>query len=59
MANQEKERAAIARELHDELGQVLTALRMDAAWLQSMLKREGLSGERACSGNVRPHRHHH
>ncbi|MGD8258188.1 MAG: PAS domain S-box protein, partial [Desulfobacterales bacterium] len=27
MANQEKERSAIARELHDELGQVLTALR--------------------------------
>jgi PAS domain S-box-containing protein len=33
MANQEKERAAIARELHDELGQILTALRMDAVWL--------------------------
>ena len=27
MASQEKERAAVARELHDELGQVLTALR--------------------------------
>lgn len=38
MANQEKERAAIARELHDELGQVLTALRMDAVWLQDKLK---------------------
>ena len=38
MANQEKERAAIARELHDELGQVLTALRMDAVWLQEKLK---------------------
>jgi PAS domain S-box-containing protein len=50
MANQEKERAAIARELHDELGQVLTALRMDAVWLQSMLKREGLPGkERAAA----------
>ena len=33
MAGQEKERAAIARELHDELGQVLTALRMDAVWI--------------------------
>jgi signal transduction histidine kinase len=29
----EQERAALARELHDELGQMLTALRMDAAWL--------------------------
>ena len=45
MANQEKERAALARELHDELGQVLTALRMDAVWLQSLLKKEGLRGE--------------
>ena len=45
MANQEKERAAIARELHDELGQVLTALRMDAVWLQSLIKKEGIKGE--------------
>ncbi len=48
MANQENERAAIARELHDELGQVLTALRMDAVWLQDRFKKEGLKGaERA------------
>ena len=39
MANQEKERAALARELHDELGQVLTALRMDAVWLHDRLKK--------------------
>jgi PAS domain S-box-containing protein len=38
MANQEKERRAIARELHDELGQVLTALRMDAVWLGDRLR---------------------
>ena len=38
MANQEKERSAIARELHDELGQVLTALRMDAVWMQERLR---------------------
>ncbi|MBE9520418.1 MAG: PAS domain-containing protein, partial [Proteobacteria bacterium] len=38
MASQEKERSAIARELHDELGQVLTALRMDAVWMQEHLK---------------------
>jgi PAS domain S-box-containing protein len=38
MANQEKERSAIARELHDELGQVLTALRMDSVWLGNRLK---------------------
>ena len=39
MASQEKERSAIARELHDELGQVLTALRMDTVWLLDRLKK--------------------
>lgn len=38
MASQEKERAAIARELHDELGQVLTALRMDSVWMTRRLE---------------------
>jgi PAS domain S-box-containing protein len=38
MTSQEKERSAIARELHDELGQVLTALRIDSVWLKSRLK---------------------
>jgi PAS domain S-box-containing protein len=38
MAGQEKERKAIARELHDELGQILTALRMDAVWLSDHLQ---------------------
>jgi PAS domain S-box-containing protein len=38
MASQEKERYAISRELHDELGQVLTALRMDSVWMQERLK---------------------
>jgi PAS domain S-box-containing protein len=33
MSSQENERALIARELHDELGQTLTALNMDAVWL--------------------------
>jgi PAS domain S-box-containing protein len=35
MANQEKERAYLTRELHDELGQVLTALRMEAVWIRN------------------------
>ena len=34
---QEDERARLARELHDELGQRLTALRVDATWLARRL----------------------
>ena len=48
ITNQEKERSAIARELHDELGQILTALRMDAVWLRDHLRELDLkSAERA------------
>ncbi len=48
MVNQEKERAIIARELHDELGQLLTALRMEAVWLQRRLREADVKGaERA------------
>ncbi len=39
MENQEKERGIIARELHDELGQVLTALRMDSVWFENYLRK--------------------
>ena len=38
LAGQEKERAAVSRELHDELGQLLTALRLDTAWLRERMK---------------------
>jgi len=38
MAAHEAERTAIARELHDELGQVMTALRMDSAWMARRLE---------------------
>lgn len=38
MAGQEKERSIIARELHDELGQILTALHMDSVWIQNRLQ---------------------
>ncbi len=34
----EEEAVRIAREIHDELGQLLTALRMDVGWLQRRLK---------------------
>ena len=33
VSSQEEERARISRELHDELGQTLTAMRADVAWL--------------------------
>ncbi|MBL8195250.1 MAG: PAS domain S-box protein [Blastocatellia bacterium] len=34
---QEEERTKIAREIHDELGQALTALKMDLAWINKKL----------------------
>lgn len=42
-ATREEERARIAREIHDELGQALTALKLDLAWLGSKRSR-GNSG---------------
>ncbi|MFI5332376.1 MAG: PAS domain S-box protein, partial [Desulfobaccales bacterium] len=38
MANQENERTLLARELHDELGQLLTVLQMDCTWMQDRLE---------------------
>jgi hypothetical protein len=40
----EEEKARIARELHDELGQLLTALKMDLSWLR---QRPGADAEAA------------
>ncbi|MBC8441164.1 MAG: PAS domain S-box protein [Deltaproteobacteria bacterium] len=37
IASQEREKALVARELHDHLGQVLTALRIDAVWVEKFL----------------------
>lgn len=45
----EQERVAIAREVHDELGSLLTATRLDIAWLVSRLKDQPLLEEKARS----------
>lgn len=45
----EKERTNIAREIHDELGQALTALKMDVAWLGNKYKDEEAHAEKTRS----------
>jgi PAS domain S-box-containing protein len=37
MVSQEREKAIVARELHDHLGQVLTVLRIDTVWIRKFL----------------------
>jgi len=53
IASQEREKALVARELHDHLGQVLTALRIDAVWVEKFLadvdKKAGNRAEKMCS----------
>jgi PAS domain S-box-containing protein len=39
---QEEERIRVAREIHDELGQLLTGLKMDVRWLERKLAAPGL-----------------
>ena len=47
----EEERTRIARELHDELGQALTGLKLDLAWMERRLNRHSPSdlGQRCAS----------
>jgi protein-histidine pros-kinase len=45
-STQENERAALARRLHDELGGLLTAARMDLSWLRARLDQLGDEGMR-------------
>jgi two-component system sensor histidine kinase UhpB len=40
-AVREEEQARIAREIHDELGQALTGLKLDVAWIKRRLGEEG------------------
>ena len=49
-ATREHERTDVAREIHDQLGQVLTALKMDMAWLKKrFLKEQRVLKEKAAS----------
>lgn len=43
----EEDRTRIAREIHDELGQTLTALMMDLSWLEDRLTKTHDAGRRA------------
>jgi signal transduction histidine kinase len=48
----EEERTRLAREIHDELGQLLTALKIDVSWMaQRLPKTEGLLVEKAKTVN--------
>ena len=46
----EKERSDIAREMHDVLGQSLTALKIDLAWLAKRLRESDSEGDKVLMG---------
>ncbi len=45
----EEERKSLARQMHDELGQSLTALRIDLSWMQSKVEGENPLAERVAT----------
>lgn len=45
-ASTEEEKAGLARELHDELGGILTPAKMDLSWLEGRLAKDAESAER-------------
>lgn len=49
----ERERARLAREIHDELGLNLTMMSMDVAWLEENLSENGCSGDGASLERIR------
>jgi signal transduction histidine kinase len=51
----EEERTVIAREVHDELGQALTGLKLELTWLTSRLPPKGLRGLHAKTKSMAEH----
>ena len=48
----EEEKTLIARELHDELGQLLTALKMDLSWVRERVAADGELSKKAAEMNA-------
>src|SRR5208337_1993241 len=49
----EEERASIAREIHDELGQIMTAIKMDIAWMKAKYSaHKGISEKTSATLNL-------
>lgn len=48
----EEEKTLIARELHDELGQLLTALKMDLSWIRERVTSDGEVAKKAAEMNA-------
>ncbi|HET6516510.1 MAG TPA: histidine kinase, partial [Thermodesulfovibrionales bacterium] len=48
-AAREEDRARIAREIHDELGQTLMALKMDLSWLEKKYRDDAVLAEKSAS----------
>lgn len=51
-AAREEERTAMAREIHDELGQALTAMKMDVAWLGRHVQAARGTAENALAARI-------
>ena len=52
MAAHENERRAVSRELHDHLGQMLTALKMDVTWIEKYLAGRRRDGDEKASARA-------
>jgi signal transduction histidine kinase len=51
-AVREEERARMAREIHDELGQMLTGIKMELAWQQGVCRKSRAAGMRTIESRI-------